>query len=1506
MKQDSQDMTVTQLSLPKGGGAISGMGDTISNAGPDGMASLSVPLPISAGRGSAPNLSLNYSSGAGNGSFGIGWQSSTMAISRRTQHGVPQYHGEDTFLCPMGEVMAVAVNQSGQPDVRKTDKLLGGQLPVTYTVTRHQPRNIQHFSKLEYWQPPTDVKTTPFWLMYSPDGQIHIFGKTEQAQIANPAEASQIAQWLLEETVTPTGEHIYYQYRAEDDIGCDDSEKNSHLNASAQRYLTQVNYGNITPEPSLLVLKNTPPADNEWLFHLVFDYGERAQEINTVPPFKAPSNNWKIRPDRFSRFEYGFEVRTRRLCQQILMFHRLKSLTGEQIDGEETPALVARLLLSYDLNNSVTTLTAIRQMAYETDATLVALPPLEFDYQPFEAKVTQKWQEMPQLAGLNAQQPYQLVDLYGEGISGILYQDRPGAWWYQAPIRQKNVEDINAVTYSPINPLPKIPSQQDRATLMDIDGDGHLDWVIAGAGIQGRYSMQPNGEWTHFIPISALPTEYFHPQAQLADLVGAGLSDLALIGPRSVRLYANDRGNWKAGINVMPPDGVNLPIFGGDASSLVAFSDMLGSGQPHLVEIAAQSVKCWPNLGHGRFGAAILLPGFSQPNGTFNANQVFLADIDGSGTADIIYAHSTYLDIYLNESGNRFSAPVQLALPEGVMFDNTCQLQVSDIQGLGAASIVLTVPHMTPRHWRYDFTYNKPWLLNVINNNRGAETTLFYRSSAQFWLDEKSQIEEPGKFAASYLPFPIHLLWRNEVLDEITGNRLTKVMNYAHGAWDGREREFCGFGRVTQIDTDEFAKGTTEKAPDENIYPSRSISWFATGLPEVDSQLPAEYWRGDDQAFAGFTPRFTRYEKADAGQAGQDTPIKEPTETEAYWLNRAMKGQLLRSEVYGDDKTEKAKIPYTVTEARCQVRLIPSNDEAAPSSWTSIIENRSYHYERIVVDPSCKQQVVLKADEYGFPLAKVDIAYPRRNKPAQNPYPDSLPDTLFADSYDDQQKQLYLTKQQQSYYHLTQQDDWVLGLTDSRYSEVYHYAQTDAQSDIPKAGLTLEDLLKVDGLIGKDKAFIYLGQQRVAYVGGDAEKPTRQVRVAYTETAAFDDNALHAFDGVIAPDELTQQLQAGGYLLVPQISDAAVSSGKVWVARQGYTEYGDASQFYRPLIQRKSLLTGKYTLSWDTRYCVVVKTEDGAGMTTQAKYDYRFLLPAQLTDINDNQHIVTFNALGQVTSSRFWGTENGEMSGYSTPENKPFTVPDTVEKALALKPTIPVSQCNIYVPDSWMRLLPQQSLTGQLKEGETLWNALHRAGVVTEDGLICELACRRWLNRQTLSSMEAVTLQQILAQTPRQPPHAMTITTDRYDSDSQQQLRQSIALSDGFGRVLQSAQRHEAGDAWQRAEDGSLVVDNAGKPTVAYTTTRWAVSGRTEYDGKGQAIRAYLPYYLNDWRYVSDDSARDDLYADTHFYDPLGREYQVKTAKGFWRENMFMPWFVVNEDENDTAARLTS
>ncbi|MGP2826756.1 hypothetical protein [Serratia marcescens] len=150
------------------------------------------------------------------------------------------------------------------------------------------------------------------------------------------------------------------------------------------------------------------------------------------------------------------------------------------------------------------------------------------------------------------------------------------------------------------------------------------------------------------------------------------------------------------------------------------------------------------------------------------------------------------------------------------------------------------------------------------------------------------------------------------------------------------------------------------------------------------------------------------------------------------------------------------------------------------------------------------------------------------------------------------------------------------------------------------------------------------------------------------------------------------------------------------------------------------------------------------------------------------------------------------------------------------------------------------------------------------------------------------------------PPHVVMLTTDRYDTDSTQQIRQQVTFSDGFGRLLQVAIRQADGEAWQRTDDGSLVAGPDGAPATSATTFRWAVTGRVEYDNKGLAVRTYQPYFLNSWKYVSDDRARQDLYADIHFYDPVGREYQVQTAKGWLRRNLHTPWFVLSEDENDT------
>ncbi|KAF9396826.1 Insecticidal toxin complex protein TcaC1 [Podila verticillata] len=1477
--QNAQALSVTTLSLPKGGGALNGMGESLNTAGPDGLASLSLPLSVSAGRGVAPGLSLTYSSGVGNGPFGMGWQCGVMSISRRTQNGVPRYDEQDTFLSPSGEVMVVAVDEGGQPDSRQSDAPQGIRVPSTYTVTRYHPRQILDFSKLEFCQPVENDEVTPFWLMSTPDGQTHIFGKTAQARISHRHEdnqVDQIARWLLEESVTPTGEHIYYQYKAEDDASCDEEEKTRHPNAGAQKYLYQVHYGNITPKNSLFVLEEETPSLDSWLFHLVFDYGERSDSLSDIPLFTT-ADAWPCRRDSFSRYEYGFELRTRRLCRQILMYHRLQALAGEAPDTEE-PALVSRMILDYDPQGCVTTLVAVKQVGHEPDGAPVALPPLEFDYARFEPDLLPAWQTFSALDNFTAQHPYQLVDLMGESLPGILYQDK-GAWWYRSPQRKEG-RGPNDVTYGKMMSLD-IPSLQGNVVLMDINGDGQMDWVVTQPGMQGYYSRQPGGQWTRFTTLKALPVEYFHPRAQLADLMGDGLPDLALIGPKSVRLYANLRDGFARGQDVVQSDGVTLPM--PSAQTLVAFSDMFGSGQQHLVAVSAQGVTCWPNLGHGHFGQPLAIPGFSSPAKRFNPDSVFLADIDGSGTTDLIYALSDRLEIYLNESGNRFSKPLIVPLPNGVRFDNTCLLQVADIQGLGVASLVLTVPHMNPSHWRCDLTQDKPWLLNTVNNNMGTHHELRYRSSAQFWLDEKAKTLALDKPVACYLPFPIHCLWQTDTLDQITGNRLVSSMNYAHGAWDGREREFRGFGYVAQRDTDELAIG----AAPERTSPALAKSWFATGLLAVDEALVEEYWRGDKEAFTGFTPRFTTW------SSDGDDPFEPKDEQQIYWLQRGLKGQLLRSELYGLDDADNAEIPYTVSESRYQVRCLPAYGDI-PVVLVSGIESRSYAYERIASDPQCSHSIQLQLDAFGFPIRSVEIAYPRRPKPTSSPYPASL----FDDSYDDQQQRLRLMLQCNSWHHLTMDENWVLGITDGQRNDAYDYAE----SEVPSGGLTLEFLQKEGSLVADGKPRTYRGQQRVFYTDGQAgivlDKPTVPVLVAFSESAVLDEASLMAFDGVLTKEVRDQTLEQGGYVQSPRLFDDEGSAEQVWCARQGYTDYGPVAKFWRPMAQRNTLLTGKTALDWDTHYCAVVAVTDAAGLTSQAEYDYRFLTPLTLTDANDNRQAVTLDALGRVTSQRFWGTEAGEARGYSTPQERPFTPPTTVEAALALTPNIPVAQSFTVVADSWMPQFSEAQITSLQKNAEKSWNSLIHHKVITDRGQVCQLAYQRWMKRQPIAERALISLAELF----RQPPHICLVTTDRYDSDDAQQLRQQVTFSDGFGRPLQNAIRHAPGLAYQRAEYGHLVADPVGAASVKETNTRWAVTGRVEHNNKGQPVRVYQPYYLNDWKYVSNDSARTELFADTHFYDPLGREYKVLTAKGDLRRYQSFPWFTVSEDENDTAA----
>ena len=127
--------SVQTIELPSGGGAIEGIGEKFQPDAFTGTASMSLPIAVSPCRNSTPGLSLDYSSGGGNGIFGLGWGLSIPAITRKTNKGIPRYTDQDIFIL------------SGADDLVPLDN--GAREEGDYNIQTYAPRNEGSFSLIE-------------------------------------------------------------------------------------------------------------------------------------------------------------------------------------------------------------------------------------------------------------------------------------------------------------------------------------------------------------------------------------------------------------------------------------------------------------------------------------------------------------------------------------------------------------------------------------------------------------------------------------------------------------------------------------------------------------------------------------------------------------------------------------------------------------------------------------------------------------------------------------------------------------------------------------------------------------------------------------------------------------------------------------------------------------------------------------------------------------------------------------------------------------------------------------------------------------------------------------------------------------------------------------------------------------------------------------------------------------------------------------------------------------
>ena len=1137
----------TPPSLPQGGGTLAGSAGSLSVGGAHGGAGWHIPLPVSTApaRGLAPQLALSYSNGAGNGVFGMGWQLSLPAIRLRTQHGVPRFDGHDRIEGPSGDEL-----------LRSLDAVYTVQrLPFAeddsgpYRITRYLNRSSGLASSVERWEAlgPAGAVTRTFWIDRTPDGGLSLYGWSANARLADPQDPSRIAQWRLEESVSATGEHILWRWRQENDEHCSAQERADHPQV-AGLYPDTLYWMNRTPALHFLLPGLSPSEawEHDWLACLVFDYGERGAPVDQAPPLDTTAT-WPAREDALSWRRYGFEVRTRRLCHDVLLWHRTAMMADADAQ-DATAQLVSRLHLTYETSPLLTQLRAAQTLAYEADGTVVSWPPVEFALSepPETLPDTTQWQAEPALDGFSHEY-WQMADLYGEGIPGLLYQDN-GAWWYRAPVREGAVAASglaagyaglfsaphdDRVTWAAPKCLAQVPLR-GRSQLADLNNDGQPELVLPG--MRGSFTLQPDGGWGGFKPFARFPTEFDHPQALQADLSGSGLMDLVMIGPASVRVWPSaGLTGWQPGQDVAHP-GTALPKPGGDDTRLVAISDVTGGGLADLVQVTAQGVTAWPSLGHGRFGRPLSLPGFSwtqlqakddseQP---FNPHRVYLADTDGTGVSDLLVVGRKGIHVFGNQSGNALRYKGVIRPPAGVTPDDTWRLQVADVQGLGMGSLVLTVPHRQPRSWVLNFSTVRPWLLTTVVDNVGGRTELTYRSSAQGWLDEKAARQAVGEEAVSDLPFPVHTVHTVTQINEITGLTLGSETRYIGGVWDAKEREFAGFRCVVQ--TNRNTRSAANAAARDAVLspPVRTCTWFYTGHEAIDSR-PLEQAREDiDKAWSTGQIRFTVW------QNNADAPEEPEANAERRRkLYRAVRGQMRRTEVYGEDDHAAAGTPYSIARQRLQVRAYDSlghdgkPDRHNPIAQVAVLETLSLACERIAADPLVSQTIVLKHDAYGVPLESVSITYPRQLAPGQLEteessraiYPATLPAGVITHSADTQQYDCWINLTRRRVHHLTADDDFVLGLAQDTRTDMIWWGSThpDGNPDgrtnrpVPKDGfsaddLTLEQLLEVPG------SLVLTGYTRTKWRAIDGiepiDVPTRQGRVAWTEAALLDEQSL--------------------------------------------------------------------------------------------------------------------------------------------------------------------------------------------------------------------------------------------------------------------------------------------------------------------------------------------------------------------------------------------------------------
>jgi len=1399
----------TPISLPSGGGGVRGIGETFQPNLFTGTANHAVPIAASPGRdGFGPTLSLEYSSGNGNGLFGLGWQISVPRVSRKTEKGLPHYDETDVFILSGAEDLVPLMGSrldpaTGEVSWSPADPVRRG----SFVVRRFRPRTESAVARIEQWQHADSGEI--HWRVISSSNVTSVYGASAVGRVADADDPTRVYEWLLEEQSDPIGNHVVYEYAGDEEQSAP-TEIFDVGRRLAQRYLRRICYGNLPDVPVDLDGQAVTYPDGSpvgcdrggrrYAFEVVFDYGDWELPAPVPHPTPPPLGELEllgagvpVRTDRFSCFRPGFEVRTLRRCRRVLMYHHIAELNS--------PTLVRSTDLAYhdDEATGLSFLSSVTVTGYRREDSggyaAASMPPVTFAYSEFRPE-EQRYQSLAAQgddlppAGLDQDQ-LELVDLFGDGLPDVVQTGPSGLRYW------RNLGDGLLDRPRTLDGVPASVSLGARGTeFADLGGDGHADLLVHADVSPGFFEATADGTWRTFTRYE-VPTglDIADPDLRMLDLTGDGISD-ALLTTEEHFVWFRGLGEQGFGPPQRIPRTHDQELFPdvrfSDASGRVRLADMNGDGLSDIVILHGGRVDYWPNLGYGRFGARVTMGNAPYVGWDFDPRRAFLTDLDGTGCADFVYVESDRVHYWLNQCGNRWSAPRAIAgTPPITQLDS---IRFADVFGTGTATLLWSYPygrHLEGNYKALDFCGGtKPYVLVQMSNNMGATTRVTYTPSTRHFLRD----EALGQPWLARLPFPVQVVDKVEVIDQVSRTKLVRCYAYHHGYYDGREREFRGFGRVDQFDTETFqdfaasegnGDGGFENAIDAfHASPTEVRTWFHTGIyydpdsasitaatfddRELTRRFGEEYYSGDPSA-----PRLAEH-VLDATGAPH----------EAY---RALRGAELRKEVYARDGSAAEAHPYEVTETRYRVyNLQPGDGGRQPVFRTLPLETRAYHYERDPADPRITHSMTLEVDAFGNTLRSAMIGYGRR-----------IPDPQLPTEADrEAQARTVATYTEKRYTNviddlLSAPDDFRTPLPcETKTFELTGYAPANG-THFSVEELMADDFARLDN--APDLAYEATPDPAV-----EQKRLIEHVRVRFRRDNLQGLLPLGSVQPLALAGRTAKLALTPG--LVDQIygsrvTDDILSTDAGYIHTEGDDQWWIPSErvfysavesdspaaelavarahFFRP---RRSVnpFGGATTMSYDAYDLLLRQTVDALGNTSTAEHDYRVLQPARTTDANGNRSEAAFDTLGLVVGTAVKG-KPGEGLG------------DTLSGFTA---DLTEAQVDAFVADP----------TGQA--------ATLLAGATTR--VVHDLHRFRRTGQPIVAAS-------VVRATHVGEPSSAGVLPDL-----------SLRYSDGFGREVQSKMLVEPGPAL---------------PGGAVISPRWRGSGATVFDNKSRPVRQFESFF---------------------------------------------------------------